>query len=159
MAKIQAQQSNLFWWTFLWRNEQKIFVFNNVDFLTIFSPVSTNIVKLFLMCIWFFAASICGVALSFSIYESGEDAALSCSVFHSDPRFRVKWRYWADTLMENGSLLEASSWAGRLSVNHEGSLIMKRVRASDAGSYQCYFNTINVLENVLLVLSSKYSTT
>ncbi|XP_043963399.1 uncharacterized protein LOC122825883 [Gambusia affinis] len=89
----------------------------------------------------------------FSFCGSGEDVTLSCSWFRPDPRFGVTWTCGPDPLVKNGSLLEASSRSGRLSLNHEGSLTIKRVRASDAGSYRCYFNPKEALDTQLLVLS------
>ncbi|XP_014872060.1 uncharacterized protein LOC106935869 [Poecilia latipinna] len=84
----------------------------------------------------------------------GEDVALPCSTFQSDPPVRVDWSFGEVTLVEDGSLVEAASRAGRLSVNHEGYLNIKRVRPSDAGNYRCSFkNILYVRDFRLSVLS------
>ncbi|XP_014872069.1 uncharacterized protein LOC106935875 [Poecilia latipinna] len=101
-----------------------------------------------------FEASVCGISRAEIYHPLGEDVVLLCRLPQSDPHVGVKWHHDGETLVSNGTMMDASSRGGRLSVNIYGSLIIKKVTASDAGVYTCQFpNSINVLDNVLCLLS------
>ncbi|XP_016533385.1 roundabout homolog 3-like [Poecilia formosa] len=101
-----------------------------------------------------FEASVCGISRAEIYHPLGEDVVLLCRLPQSDPHVGVKWHHDGETLVSNGTMMDASSRGGRLSVNIYGSLIIKKVTASDAGVYTCQFpNSISVLDNVLCLLS------
>lgn len=103
-----------------------------------------------------FEGSICAVARDFFYSGFGEDVVLSCPLSPSDPHFGVNWRYGSNSqlLVVNGTLMETSSRAARLSVNSKGSLVIKKVTTSDGGNYRCWFdNPFNIIDNLLCVLS------
>ncbi|XP_027896520.1 uncharacterized protein LOC114158828 isoform X1 [Xiphophorus couchianus] len=101
-----------------------------------------------------FEVSVCAVYKMETYRLLGQDVVLLCQLPQSDPHFEVKWRHGGETLVMNGTVTDASSRGGRLSVNINGSLIIKKVTASDAGVYTCQFPKVtSSLDNSLCLLS------
>ncbi|XP_043963408.1 uncharacterized protein LOC122825887 isoform X2 [Gambusia affinis] len=82
-----------------------------------------------------FEVSVCAVYRMETYRPLGEDVVLLCQLPQSDSHFGVKWRRGGETLVMDGTVMDAWAPGGRLSVNINGSLIIKKVRASDAGVY------------------------